>query len=296
MTTERELLFRRLGYVFLSIAILAEIAFLYRGIFAWMKMAWFKYPPDRFGPYVPAFFLIIFLYRLYENREVKLEGSRGGLIVILSGIIIFFVGYAADLHIIQAASLLITGFGMVFYLMGPEWAKIMLFPFSFLILMLPTTSFLIESIFGLPFRKLITLASGLVLGLTDSAWKIGNSMLYLNEIDLPITYYRQSISSPLALLIIIFIVAELMFRKNRHKFIFAILLWGPLFIAGHSVFTIIMGWTFKHGYADFSQAVWESRRWLPALIYIIILILIVTYVKLHEKFRGVKKNGKKQPA
>ncbi len=293
MTTERVLLFRRLGYIFLSVAILAEIAFLYRGIFAWMKMAWFKYPPDRFGPYVPALFFMIFLYRLYENRDIRPKGSAGGLTVILFGIIIFFVGYAADLHIIQAASLLITGFGMVIYLMGTEWTKIMLFPFSFLILMLPTTSFLIESIFGLPFRKLITLASGLILGLTDSAWKTGNSVLYLNGIDLPITYYRQSISSPLALLIVIFIAAELIFRKNRYKFMFALLLWGPLFITAHCLFTIVMGWTFEKGYTDFSKVVWESRGWLPALIYIIILFLIVTYVKLHEKFRSVKKNGKK---
>lgn len=293
MTTEKAILIRRISYTVLSTAILAEIIFLYRGIFVWMKMAWFKYPPDRFGPYVPVIFLCIFLYRLLKKPQVALEANSSGLTIILIGLIIFMIGYAADIHIIQAVSFILTLFGMVVCIMGLEWGGIMLFPFSFLILMLPTISFLLESTFGVLLRNLITVISGVILNLTGGVWEISNSVLYLNEIDLPIQYYRYSISSPLALLIQIFIAAEFIFIKNRYKIIFVILFWMPLVTVAHSVFIIGMGWAFEHDHVRLSKAFWESREWLPALILMFMLIMTGITVRLRRRMWSEKKYEEK---
>jgi hypothetical protein len=293
MTTEKAILIRRIGYTFLIVAILAEIIFLYRGIFVWMKMAWFKYPPDRFGPYVPLIFLCIFFYRLIKKPLVAAEGNSSGLTIILIGLIIFLIGYAADIHIIQAVSFILTMFGMVVYIMGLEWGGIMLFPFFFLILMLPTISFLLESTFGVLLRNLITVVSGIVLNLTGGIWEISNSVLYLNEIDLPIQYYRYSISSPLALLIQIFIAAEFIFTKNKYKIIFVLLSWVPLVTAAHSMFTVGMGWAFEHDHIKLSRVFWESREWLPAVILMFMLLMTGIVVKSRRKIWSIKKYEKK---
>jgi membrane-associated HD superfamily phosphohydrolase len=121
----------------LAIGILLEIILIYKGIFIWMKTAWLTYPPDRFGIFIPLLFLFIFLYRVMREPKKKYNGSRGGLFIILSGVLIFIIGIFVDIHIIQAASLIAHANGIVWYLMGSEWAIKMLFPFCFLFLMLP---------------------------------------------------------------------------------------------------------------------------------------------------------------
>ena len=292
MINEDAILRQRVSYIVLWTVILLEIFFLYRDVFVWMKMAWFTYPPDRFGLYVPIIFLCIFLFRLVKKPDVSFESNPSGLTIIIVAIFIFLIGFAADVHIIQAFSLIIGAFGMVVYLMGSEWGKIMLFPFTFLILMLPTISFLIESSFGVLLRNLITVMSGTVLGLIDGKWKMAQDVLYLNDISVPIKYYRDSISSPLALLIQVFIAAEFIFIKNRSKFLFTALLWVVLVTAAHSVFIVTMVWAFEHDYFNDSKTIWDNKEWLPALILILILISIGFMLKALKRRSNIRNERK----
>ena len=293
MTPEKAILNKRVSYYILWAFIIYEILFLYIDIFLWMKMAWFTYPPDRFGPAVLVIFLCYVVYLLIKQPKVPFNSSPKGLIVVITGVITYLIGNAADLHIVQAFSFILTVFGVVLYIMGYEWGKKVFFPFAFLILMLPTISFLLESTLGILLRSSITILSGSVLSLTDGAWEMYNGVLRLNEIDLPIKYYRDSISSPLALLILIFIAAEIIFKKNRHKFLFVILLCIPLVIAAHSVFTILMGWTYEHEHIKLSEAIWNSKRWLPAIMLTFILLMIGILIKIKRKIWVEKIDEKK---
>lgn len=293
MTTGKAILIKKYSYPILWAAIFAELVFLYRGIFKWMNEAWATYPPDRFGPYVSVIFLCIFAYRLVKTSEIIFKSYHFGLTIILGSVIVYIIGYAADVHIIQAFSLILTGFGMVVYMMGIEWGMIMLFPFIFLVLMLPTVSFLLESLLGVFFRDSIAIISGTVLDIAGGEWKIFRSVLYLNEIDLPIKYYRHSISSPLALLMQIFIAAEIIFLKNRYKLLFTALFFIPLIVAVHSIFTIVMGWSFEHDFIKLSDTFWKGREWIPAIFLDLILIIIGLTVKFGRDTLKENKNEKK---
>lgn len=293
MTIKKSKLNLKISLAIISVAILVEAIFLYSDIFVWMKMAWVKYPPDRFGPYVPIIFLCIFAYRIFKRSDIPFKSNPKGLTVVLMGVFIFLIGYAADIHIVQAASLIVTGFGITVYMMGSKWGSIMLFPFFFLILMLPTISFLLESTLGVFLRNCITIVSGTVLNLTGGEWKMARGLLSLQEIDLPIKYYRDSISSPLALLIQICIFAEVVFIKNKNKILFTVLCWFPLIIAAHSAFTSMMGWAFEHDHMNLSKLIWDSKEWLPALILMFMLFLIGIIVKLPGKKWNERKNEQK---
>ena len=144
-------------YACLYLAILVQIVFLYKDIFMWMNTAWFKYPPDRFGLYVIVIFICMFLYHLVKKTRPAIESSFRGISMIVIGILIFLLGYVADIHIIQAASFILTCFGIMICILGRDWGKTMLFPFFFLILMLPTISFLLESTFGVLIRRFLPL-------------------------------------------------------------------------------------------------------------------------------------------
>jgi hypothetical protein len=280
-------LLKRIGYILFGAGILFEIVFIYQNIFLWMKTAWFTYPPDRFGVYIPALFIFLFICRLIKNRDLKLHSHQGGLFVILIGALIFVVGYLADIRIIQAASLIFTGYGMVLYLMGSEWGKMMLFPFTFLFLMLPTTSFLVESIFSLQLRDITAQISCKILSSTGIICDTINCVLYLYNTELPVQYYRESISSPLIHLILTFIAAELILKKNLSKFLYVVLLWAPYVIISHSIIYLLMGWGYAYQNINLSEIIWECRKWLPAALHI--LLIIASWAMINITWR--KHNG-----
>jgi hypothetical protein len=280
MMTEKAIFLRRFGYIALGSAILAEFVYLYKDIFLWMQKAWFGYPPDRFGIFVPFIFLCMLLFKIKKSPGMKIETDFRGLLIFLLGVMAFLMGFVADINIIQAGSMVFMGFGILFFILGKEWGRSTFFPFVFLFFMFPTCSFLLESAFGVYFRNMISNVSGLALDILGGQWGIGNGILYLKDIDLPIQYFRESISSPMALLIITFMAAEAFFIKNRNKFIFVVLYWAPLFVTAHCVFTTAMGNTFEHNHFELSEAIWESRRWLPAVVFIFFLIPVGVLVKI----------------
>lgn len=273
------ILFRRLTFVLLGVGILCELGFLYKDIFLWMKNAWFGYAPDRFGASVPVIFLCIAFLRLKRQTAGPFQPDLKGLALVLLSLGIFFIGYVADIHFIQAVSLVLIGFGITVYWGGIRLGRTFLFPFAFLILMVPSVSFLLESFLGVRLRQVIATVSGLILNMTGGLWNIGNGVLHLKDIELPVQYLRNSLSSPLALLILTCVVAEIMFSKNWQKFVFASL-FGVLFVAAHSVFIASMGWSFEYGHDKLDEGLWENRGWVPALIFTILLAAVGAMVKL----------------
>ena len=225
----------------------------------------------------------MFLYHLVKKTRPAIESSFRGISMIVIGILIFLLGYVADIHIIQAASFILTCFGIMICILGRDWGKTMLFPFFFLILMLPTISFLLESTFGVLIRRFIAVTSGVILDLTGGDWSISGGVLYLKEIDMPINYMRDSVSSPLVFLIVSFIVAEVEFSKNLYKFLFAILCWLPFVVIGHSTFFILMGWSFEHDFIKISEVIWRSREWLPMALLLFILLICGLAIQAFKK-------------
>ncbi len=288
MTKEKISILKKISYIVLAIGILIEIILIYKDIFLWMKTAWLTYPPDRFGIFIPLFFIIIFLYRLITNPVKKINGNRGGLFIIVCGLLIFIVGIFVDIHIIQATSLIVTCYGIVWYLMGTAWASKMLFPFCFLFLMLPTTSFLMESIFSVPLRDIIAKISCKILNSTGSACETINCVMYIYDTELPVQYFRESISSLMMHMILTCIVAEFLFINNWSKFLYLLLLCAPYVIISHSLLYLVMGWCYASGRINLSEIIWAFRKWLPALIHI--LMLIVTWAII-RKITGRKENG-----
>ncbi len=288
MSKDKISVLKKILYIALTFGILFEIIFIYNNIFIWMKTAWFTYPPDRFGIYIPLLFLIIFLYRLIRNPIKKLKGNRAGLFVILAGGLVFIAGNLVDIHIIQAASLIAVSYGIVWYLMGSDWVRKMLFPFCFLFLMLPTTSFLMESVFSMPLRNIIAKVSCAILNSTGSACKTVNCVMYLYDTEFPVQYFRESISSLMMHMILTCIAAEFIFIKNLSKFLYLVLLWVPYVIIAHSVLYLGMGWMYASGNLNQSEIIWAHREWLPAMFHVLMLIFTWAMVR---KITGRKENG-----
>jgi exosortase len=70
-------------------------------------------------------------------KSLERKKSYFGLLILLLGLGIYIVGTAGAEYFSARFSLVITLFGLVFYLNGKEWAKELLFPIAFLAFMVP---------------------------------------------------------------------------------------------------------------------------------------------------------------
>ena len=291
MKREKTFTLQYITFMLLGLAVAVELIFVYTDVVIWMKNSWLYYSPDRFGLYIPALFLCLFIYRLFKNKGLEFKEAPRGLTVILCGVALFLIGYLSDIHIIQASTLIIISYGFVLYLMGIEWGKILLFPFLFLFLMLPTISFQIESALGVILRSSVTSLSVWILNVLSVFCETGNSVLIISSIEVPINYYRESVSSPLMFLILTCIAAELILTKNRYKVLYVFLLWLPLFVISHSIFTVTMVLSYMLDDPSQYEFVWSGRVWLPILIQMFFLIMPVILIKILKRKKVMLING-----
>jgi exosortase len=70
-------------------------------------------------------------------KSLERKKSYFGFLILLLGLGIYIVGTAGAEYFSARFSLVITLFGLVFYLNGKEWAKELLFPIAFLAFMVP---------------------------------------------------------------------------------------------------------------------------------------------------------------
>jgi hypothetical protein len=135
----------------------------------------------------------------------------------------------------------------------------------------------------------MTNVSALILNVFGGPWNIAGGGLQMGDVVLPVQYFRGSLASPMALLIITCATAEMIFLKNRQKIIF-ICLFVLVFVLSHSMFIAALGGTFEHDLDRLSKKLWDNREWFPAAIFAGVLIITSILIKLwrwKRQFRRV---------
>ncbi len=98
---------------------------------------WVLDEPSGGGPLVPvAAGYLVWLMR-DKLAAIPAAGDNRGLPVMLLGVLVFWAGKWTDIFLPQGLALLVVGWGMVLWLGGARWARLLAFPFGFLFFMLP---------------------------------------------------------------------------------------------------------------------------------------------------------------
>jgi exosortase len=106
-------------------------------LFAWLRVYW-KGEDYSYGPVVPVVAAGLFVWKWRKTlRHVPLSTANSGLVVILAGVTIYWIGVKAANPRLVAGSLEVLIFGLILYLAGWEWAKELWFPCAFLFFMIP---------------------------------------------------------------------------------------------------------------------------------------------------------------
>ena len=114
----------------------------------WMWHVWMQSDYYGHGPLVP----LISAYLIYSRRKqfVEAEATHNwwGLPLLLAGIVIFLAAVYLDVNFIQGFAMVMVIGGLVILLWGWGRSKVILFPVTFLVFMVPTGRLLVTQFSG----------------------------------------------------------------------------------------------------------------------------------------------------
>jgi hypothetical protein len=208
----------------------------------------------------------------------------GGVVIALS-LAMFLFARIIDVNFLQALSFIGVAYGLVIFWGGWQLSNLFLFPLAFLMLMIPSVSYLIESIAGAILRWAVLHGSYIVLKITSGSWQLHPAGLQYGQEFLTVGFSRGGFSSILFLLIVHFAVCEGVLKNEMQKFFFMVHF--PLyFVAAFILFFILSGWAMVLG-AGVLNAVFQSGSgWIPLLCFLLFLVGILLYAGRLNRKKG----------
>jgi len=137
----------------------ALIAVAFAPQLAWMWSRWMASEYYGHGVLIPP----IVGYLIYRRRallaELPKSSDRRGLVLVVAGIVLHFLGIWADVHFVSCLALIPVLLGLVQWLWGPRIALAVLFPICYLGFMVPIDRLLIDA-FSSPLQLLAAKMAG----------------------------------------------------------------------------------------------------------------------------------------
>lgn len=126
--------------------IAAPLVYLYASVIKWLVYDWIHLPDFSHGFLIP----FVSLYLVYERRKewptVSSAGNWSGLLLIVLGMGLLLLGNLATEYFIMRISLLVVVGGIILFLLGKSFFRILLFPLFYLLFMIPIPSIFLDRI------------------------------------------------------------------------------------------------------------------------------------------------------
>lgn len=135
-----------------------------------------------FCPFVPLLSLGLAWRCRAELRAVPLQGSASGFVILLFGALVFWAGYRAGIAYPGFAAAQIILAGLIVWLCGWAWMRVLFFPWLFLVFMWP--GFPLEAQLAVPMRVLAASLSAKFLGYLDLP-AVSHGTALFSAVDVP---------------------------------------------------------------------------------------------------------------
>lgn len=135
----------RLGWFCVSLVAVALVFLFWDGL-ASMLAAWGGKEEYSHGYLIPFIALFLVWLRRDELQRVPFERSWAGVLVVLLGVAVYFLGELSTLYIIVQYAFLITLYGVVLAMMGWRAFRVVLVPLLYLLFMIPLPAFVLNNL------------------------------------------------------------------------------------------------------------------------------------------------------
>jgi exosortase D (VPLPA-CTERM-specific) len=274
---------RELGPLLLShrqgLVLLLLLGWMYASILTHLVLQWVGPHPDpnfTHGIFVPLFSL----YVLWENRKklraIPSASSWVGLPLILLGLVMLVIGVLGAELFFQRASLLVMIAGLVILFRGWTFFRAILFPWAFLILMIPLPNLIMQQI-TFPLQLQASQLASSLLELVGVPVLLQGNLMTLPKIPLDVAEACSGIRSLLTLVTLAIIYGYLLETRIWVRVLLAFLA-IPIAVIANSFRIFGTGLLAQYWDPDKAEGFYhEFEGWL---IFVVAMILLFAFHQL----------------
>jgi exosortase len=229
-------------------------------------------------------FLIILVscYLIWRKRDVlrstPLEPNLKGFFIVLFGIALLVIGYAAFEPFVKRFSLIITIFGLVYFLLGTKIVKILLFPLGYLMFAIPPPHIVFKSL-AVNLRIIDAKATYHIVNLLGIPIVREGPSLYLPNITLVVADFCTGILSLIALSAVAVLYAY-MSQKHIISKTLLIVIAIPVAIMGNILRTVlVVVLAYFYGQSALNNVVHVLQGTVNFILTLVVLFILGNLVK-----------------
>jgi len=134
------------SWLWLVAGLVVLVAILYSGILGFLVQDWWTDPNFSHGFFVPAFSIFVIWQRRKVLARIPVDPSWSGLGIIVLALLVYLVGViGAELFLSRSSFILLLA-GLVIYFLGWGYFRALIFPWAFLFLMVPLPTLVLSEV------------------------------------------------------------------------------------------------------------------------------------------------------
>ena len=252
-----------------GVALLLVIAWLYASIVARLFLQWINDPNFSHGIFVPLFALFVLWQDRKKLAAIHPVPSWVGLPLVLLSLLVLSLGVLGADIFLPRVSLLILLAGLILLFQGWTFFRAVLFPWAFLILMIPPPTLIISRV-TFPLQLLAAKLATALLELVVVVHREGN-VIWLVSGPLDVVEACSGIRSLLSLVTLAIIYGYLLESRKWVRVVLACAA-IPIAVAANSFRVFGTGLLVQFGYGDAAEGVPHALA--GVLIFVVALIML----------------------
>lgn len=194
---------------------------------------WINHSDNSHGMLVPIICLYLIWRKKYLLEEEQANGSSSGLLILITSMGLYILSYTGGVAFVARLTLVSSLIGIVIYIYGKNFFKIIAFPLIFAFFMIPIP-YSIISIVAFPLQLFATNISAFIIrAISIPVYQEGN-MLYFAQTQLEVAEACSGLRSLTALIMLSVLFVHLM-EDEVWKKIFIILSAVPIAIMANII-------------------------------------------------------------
>ena len=263
--------------------LLVLVAWLYGSIFWRLARQWISDPNFSHGVFVPVFALFVLWQKRKEISEFAQVPSWTGLPILLGALVTLVLGVLGAELFFSRVSLLLLIAGLVILFWGWPTFRAILFPWAFLILMIPIPQILFQRV-TFPLQILASKVAAALLPLAGVPVLREGNVIVLPLMPLDVAQACSGIRSLLSLLTLAIIYGYLLDTRRWMRILLAVSA-VPIAIAANSL--RIVGTGLLVQYWDPEKAEGFFHTFSGWLIFVVSLLMLFTvHTVIGRMWRG----------
>ncbi len=259
--------------------LLLLIGWLYSSILAHLVGQWWRDPNFSHGFFVPAFSLFVLWQDRPRLAAIRLQPSRSGLLILAFALSVLVVGVLGAELFLSRLSLLLVIAGLIVLFAGWKFFRALLFPWAFLILMIPIPAIIFNQI-TFPLQFLASKVASAVLPLAGVPVLREGNVIMLPDMALEVAEACSGIRSLLSLATLAIIYGYLLEPGKMIRVLLAMAA-VPVAVAANSLRIVGTGLLVQYWDPDKAEGFFHAfSGWLIFVVSLAMLFILHRFLRM----------------